>query len=99
MTTKRRKKALQIARKLQDAGQHRTARRLVEAFQLEKQFGKGLDISTDESIAEIDDAELSEAVRDLERYIPTAAVQPEIQDEEDFGNTGLFHRRTTRRRR
>lgn len=94
--SRQKKKALQIAKRLRDAGQHATAKRLIEAFRLENQFAD-MNLDFDESLAEIDDEELTKAVRDMERFIPTAAVEPETDLEEmDFGNTGVFPKRRKR---
>lgn len=92
---KQQKKAQQVASRLRSVGQFETARRLVEAFNLDKQFRVGQpELTPDELMADIDDDEVSAALPHLEHLIPVEASLPDDLDEEgelDF-DTGVFER-------
>jgi hypothetical protein len=93
MSKKQRKKAHQVASRLRGIGQFDTARRLVEAFNLDKEFFVGQpELAPDEAMADLDDDEVTSALPGLERYIPVEASLPDDLDEEGelVFDTGVF---------
>lgn len=93
MSKKQQKKVRQVASRLRSVGQFETARRLVEAFNLDKQFRIGQpELTPEEAMADIDDDEVSAALPHLEHLIPVEASLPDDLDEEgelDF-DTDIF---------
>lgn len=90
---KQRKKARQVASRLQGVGQYDTARRLVEAFNLDKEFFVGSpELAPDEAMADLDDDEVAAALPHLEHLIPVEASLPDDLDEEGelVFDTGVF---------
>lgn len=89
-------KARRLAKRLREIGQHDTAQRLVEAFNLDREFSDSerVDLTPDESLAEIDDEEIVHKVRDLEKFIPAFAMLPDdLEDEQSLVfDTGVFRR-------
>lgn len=88
----RKTRVRRLTSRLRQSGNLNAARRLVEAFDLDDDFGTDLQDITDESIADIDDSEIALRARDLAIFIPTAATLPdELEDEESLVfDTGVF---------
>lgn len=94
------KKAQQIARRLRQAGQADSARRLIEAFKLDSDFGsQERSLDEDMSIADIDDDELEQSASNLARFIPASASIPELEDEQPLPVGVEVPRRRLGRRR
>lgn len=78
----KKKQARRLVKRLQGVGQHDAAERLIEAFCLDEDFDNGIELTPDESLAEIDEFELAHKRRDLEIFIPTVACLPDDLVEE-----------------
>jgi len=76
---------------LRAVGKPDLARRLAEAFDLDI-GAQTLDISPDESLADVDEEEVVKSLPHLERFIPASASVPDELDDEKSLNfdTGVF---------